>query len=187
MMEGSGCLAVMGYRWRKGQVVWLWWDIDDGKVRLFGCDKISMTERSGCLAVMGYRWWKGQVVWLWWDIDDGGVRLFGCDGISMTEGSGCSAVVTEWYVWECFIRREIEFVSHITWQSQSWRLVLVNIISRTINISAFMLLIATFGWLTVLSRCFLKWTLALAITNTFGKCYWFWVLDDRPFFVSSKC
>ena len=133
---------------------------------------------------MGYRWWKGQVVWLLWGIDNGRVRLFGCDGISMTEGSGCSAVVTEWYVWEYVIRREIEFVSHITWQSQSWRLVLVNIISRTIHISAFMLLNATFGSLTVLSRCFLKWTLALAITNTFGKCYWFWVLDDRPFSVS---
>ena len=78
MIEGSGCLAVMGYRWWKGQVVWLLWGIDDGRVRLFGCYGVSIMEVSGCLAVMGYRWWKGQVVWLWWDIDDGRVRLFGC-------------------------------------------------------------------------------------------------------------
>ena len=90
MMGGSGCLAVMGYRWRKGPVVWLWWDINDRRVRLFGCDGISMTERSGCLTVMGYRWRKGQVVWLWWDINDRRVRLFGCGNTSAMSGSASS-------------------------------------------------------------------------------------------------
>ena len=83
----------------------------------------------------------------------------------------------------------IYFTSHHT-IGQSLRLVLVNIISRTINISVFMSLIATFGWLGILSRCFLNelydngQTFALAITNTLGKRHWFLVLDDRLFSVS---